>query len=64
MPPDNRTKPEAKPPSASTIEALFACAFLPIVYGTTRNDPGVDHDNICTAIRLGKLAAKIMANNE
>jgi hypothetical protein len=61
MPPDNRTKPEHKAPSPSTIEALFACAFLPIVYGTTRPDPGVDVDNIRWALRLGKLAAKLMA---
>lgn len=58
-------KPEPpKPTPHTTVELLFACAFLPILYGTTRPDPVVDTDNIRNAIRLGKLAAKIMANSK
>jgi hypothetical protein len=55
-------KPDTPPASLTTVELLFACAYLPIIYGSTRPDPVVDTDNIRTAIRLGKLAAKIMAN--
>ena len=55
-------KPEPQPATISTVELLFACAYLPVIYGPTRPDPIVDADNIRQALRLGKLAAKIMAN--
>lgn len=56
-----RLEPPTDAP-VKTLEAMFACAFLPILYGSTRPDPIVDEDNIRSAIRLGRLAAKIMAN--
>jgi hypothetical protein len=48
------------PPRITATEVAFACAFLPIVYGSCRPDDGVDTDNISRAIRLGKLAAKMI----
>lgn len=56
--PNDKNKHD-QPAPVNTVEVLFTCAFIPVLL--RGNDPKTNEDNIRIAIRLGKLAAKMMA---